>query len=152
MSKSKSKAKFFSIISIAAFLLAGCSQATDQGLITDVNIDANLLEYIAESYTFQYPEGYTVVPATQSFHALIVEKARNKRLEIFKMSDFGERPWGFEPEEGEISQAEIDGYVPREMLTVKSGENAYDVWLFYGEDDEETKNDLQIIFKSIEIK
>lgn len=134
------KAKFVSIISIVAFLLAGCSQ------------QANLSQYASESYTFQYPEGYTVVPATQSFRALTVEKARNKRLEIFQMSDFGERPWGFAPEEGEISQEEIDGYVPREMLTVGEGENAYDVWLFYSEDDEEIRNDLQMIFKSIKIK
>jgi hypothetical protein len=70
-------------------------------------------------------------------------------MEIFQMKDFGDRPWGFS---GGETEEEIDGYVPKETLTVGSGDKQYDVWLFYSENDSQTKKELNAIFDSIVIK
>lgn len=64
------------------------------------------------------------------------------------MKDFGNRPWGFT---GEETQEDIDGYVPKEQLTVGTGENIYDVWLFYSENDTHTQEELKSIYDSIVI-
>ncbi len=124
-------------------------------------ISSNLETYSSEKYSFQYPKGYFVV-ADSSGIILTVRKATNQqeadslgrdatknRLEIFQMKDFGDRPWGFE---GTETQEEIDGYVPKETLTVGSGNKQYDVWLYYSENDTQIKNELKTIFDSIIIK
>lgn len=113
------------------------------------SIQSDLETYSSEKYSFNYPNGYTITLPTQSFPALTIEKARNKRMEIFQMKDFGDRPWGFS---GGETEEEIDGYVPKETLTVGSGDKQYDVWLFYSENDSQTKKELNAIFDSIVIK
>ncbi len=65
------------------------------------------------------------------------------------MEDFGDRPWGFS---GTETQEEIDGYVPKERLIVGSDGKQYDVWLYYGENDSQTKDELKAIFDSIVVK
>ena len=90
-------------------------------------IQPDLETYSSEEYSFSYPNGYAVTPPTESFFALTVEKARNKRVEIFQMKDFGDRPWGFS---GTETQEEIDGYVPKETLKAGSGDKQYDIWLY----------------------
>lgn len=113
------------------------------------SIQSGLETYSSEKYSFNYPNGYAVTLATQSFPALTVEKTRNKRVEIFQMKDFGDRPWGFE---GTETQEEIDGYVPKEQLTVGAGDKKYDVWLYYSENDSQTKKEVKAIFDSIVVK
>ncbi len=108
----------------------------------------SLKTYSSEKYSFQYPEDYTITLPTKSFPVLAIEKAKNKRIEIFQMKDFGDRPWGFE---GNESQEEIDGYVPKELLTSGTGENKYDVWLFYSKNDTATQKEEKEIFNSIVI-
>lgn len=105
--------------------------------------------FSSEKYSFQIPAGYTITPPTTSFPALTLEKERNKRLEIFQMEDFGRRPIGFT---GEESQEEVDGYLPKETLTVGSGDKEYDVWIYYSENDAQTQAELKAIYNSITIK
>lgn len=105
--------------------------------------------YSSEEYSFSYPNGYAITLPTQSFPALTVEKARNKRVEIFQMEDFGDRPWGFD---GTETQEDIDGYVPKETLTVGGGSKQYDVWLFYSENDTRVRDETRAIFESIVVE
>ncbi len=113
------------------------------------SISSDLKTYSSEKYSFNYPNGYSVTLPTQSFTVLTIEKARNKRVEIFQMKDFGDRPWGFE---GTETQEEVDGYVPKETLTVGSGDKQYDVWLYYSENDSQAKKEVKAIFDSIVVK
>jgi hypothetical protein len=108
----------------------------------------NLEAYSNEYYTFTYPQEYTITPPKPEFPVLTISKSNNKRMEIFQMSDIGDRPFGFS---GDESQEEIDGYVPKERLTVGSGENEYDVWLYYSENDSQTREELKLIYDSIVI-
>ena len=124
-------------------------KGADQAAIIETEIpptESNLKIYSTETYSFSYPIEYTITLPTQSFPALTIEKARNQRVEIFQMKDFGRRPWGFS---GDESQEDIDGYVPKETLTVGSGDTQFDVWLFYSENDSQTKEELIAIFDSI---
>jgi Ulp1 family protease len=120
--------------------------------VTETNATSNqtnLETYSSEKYTFTYPSDYTITLPDVSFPVLTIEKASNKRMEIFQMKDFGDRPFGFT---GEETQEEIDGYLPKERLTVGTGENQYNVWLFFSKGDRQTKEDLNLILESIEIK
>ena len=65
------------------------------------------------------------------------------------MNDFGDRPWGFE---GTESQEEIDSYSPKETLTVGIDDKKYNVWLYYSDNDNQTKEELKAIFDSTVIK
>ena len=80
-----------------------------------------------------------------SFPVLTIRKGELGRVEIFQMSDFEDRPFGFT---GEETQEDIDQYLPKETLEV----NGYDVWLFYGEQDAETQQELQDIVESIKVQ
>lgn len=110
------------------------------------------IPFLSENYSFSqdfslnYPDEYYARRPSDSFPALEIEKARNKRLEIFQMKDFGDRPWGFE---GTETQEDIDGYVPKEQLTIGDGDKKYDVWLYYAKNDIMTKQELHAIFDSI---
>lgn len=143
-------------IVITIVILAGgiyywqSSKQTESNRVTDRSTtELDLETYSSEKYSFKYPQGYTVTLATQSFYALTIEKARNKRVEIFQMKDFGDRPWGFG---GTETQEEIDGYVPKETLSVGTGDKQYDVWLFYSENDSQTKSEVKAIVDSIVVK
>jgi hypothetical protein len=113
------------------------------------SIQPDLETYSSEIYSFNYPTGYTITLPSQSFPVLIIEKARNKRVEIFQMKDFGDRPWGFS---GGETQEEIDGYMPKETLIVGIGDKEYNVWLYYSENDSQTIKELNSIIDSIVIK
>lgn len=138
--------KIFPVIIVIAIIVFGVGVYY---VTQPPSIPSNLETYSSEHYSFSYPREYTVTPATPSFHALTVEKAPNKRVEIFKMEDFGDRPWGFS---GKETQEDIDGYVPKETLTVGSGDNQYDVWLYYSENDTQAKNEVRAIFDSIVVR
>lgn len=109
----------------------------------------DLREYSGSKYSFTYPQDYVVTPERNDFKALTIKKTENARLEIFQMKDFGDRPLGFD---GTETQADIDGYIPKETLTVGSGDKKYDVWLFYSANDAAIKEDLRQIFESIRLK
>ena len=109
---------------------------------------SNLKTYSSETYSFSYPIDYSITLPDPSFPVLTVEKARNKRVEIFQMKDFGDRPFGFS---GGETQEEIDGYVPKESLSVGIGDKQYNIWLFYSENDSQTIEELKAIVDSIVI-
>ena len=137
------------LIACACRVFSQSPELEVEGVTIPPSIQSNLEAYTTEEYSFNYPIGYTITLPTQPFPALNIEKARNKRMEIFQMEDFGRRPWGFS---GDETQEEIDGYVPKETLTLGSGDKQYDVWLYYGENDTQTKKELGAIFDSIVIK
>lgn len=158
-------AKFHQIKFVLAFLIVAIFvgfgvyywQTPQKNMVDDSNvvvqapvITSDLQEYSTDSYSLRYSSDYKIVEPIVPFPALNIEKAGNKRLEVFKMTDFpGGRPWGFT---GEETQEEIDSYVPRERLTVGVSDKAYDVWLFYGAGDDQTKAELHAIFDSITVK
>lgn len=149
------KSKIVFIVVTVAILVAvafywSSSIKTKTNLATNQpTIESNKKTYSSEEYSLKYPQGYTVTMATQSFPALTIEKARNKRVEIFQMEDFGDRPWGFG---GTETQEEIDGYVPKETLSVGTGDKKYDVWLFYSKNDTQTKKELETLVNSIIVR
>lgn len=112
------------------------------------SISSDLETYSSEKYSFNYPNSYSVTLPTQAFQVLSVEKARNKRVEIFQMKEFGGRGWI----ENVNTPEEADRDIPKETLTVGSGDKQYDVWLFYSENDNLTKKELKAIFDSIVVK
>lgn len=102
---------------------------------------AKLATYTSDSYTFEYPFSFTIEEATESFPALTV-RGDSGRVEIFKMSDFGDRPFGFS---GEETQEELDIYVPKEQFETEG----YSVWLFY---DENSSGEVKAIADSLQVK
>ena len=94
--------------------------------------------------SFDYPITYSVEPGSKSFPVTTV-RGESGRIEIFKISDFEDRPFGFT---GGETQEDIDQYVPKEDFQV----NGYDVWLFYSEQDTETQQELQDIVESIKVQ
>lgn len=105
--------------------------------------------YQGEGYAVEYPNGWQVVKPSPAFRVLSIMKDSN-RIEIFKLSDFdGNREFNFT---GKETAEEVDSNVPKEFLTIGTGANQYNVWLFYLTDDEEGKDMLHDIYKSIEVK
>lgn len=105
--------------------------------------------YAGEGYEVEIPEGWQVVKPSPAFRVLSIMKDSN-RIEIFKLSDFdGNREFNFT---GRETEQEVDSNVPKEFLTIGTGVNQYNVWLFYLTDDEEGKDMLHDIYDSIEVK
>jgi len=119
-----------------------------QNTKTNDALNKNTSSYEDANYTLQYPAGYTVTKPTESFPALTVEKTRTTRIEIFKMEDFGERPFGFE---GNETQNELDEYMPKESVVVGTN-NKYDVWMFYPTGDNTAKEEIEAIVESIQVE
>lgn len=105
---------------------------------------AELVAYDSDKYTFDYPRSYSIQEPTDSFAVLTVQGEQGK-VEVFQMSDFGDRPFGFS---GEEDSSGTDNYVPKETLTA----NGYDFWLYYGKDDLKTKEELDAIVSSFQLK
>lgn len=106
-------------------------------------------EYTNEVLAFTYPPEYSITePGPGTLNAITVAKANTKRLEIFQLKNFpdGDRPWGFETE---MTQEDLDGYVPKEFLKITVGKEIYDVWLYYSAADTETKAELHRIADSL---
>lgn len=105
--------------------------------------------YSAEGYSVEIPQGWQVVKPSPAFRVLNIMKGSN-RIEIFKLSDFdGNREFNFT---GKETAEEVDSNVPKEFLTIGTGANQYNVWLYYLTDDEEGKEMLKDIYKSIDVK
>jgi hypothetical protein len=128
---------------------AGITDPTVTTKLKPTSTQPNLESYTSELYSLNYPKGYTITLPIPGFPVLTIGKAPNQRMEIFQMKDFGDRPFGFT---GEETQEDIDGYVPKEKLIVGSGEKQYDIWLFYSENDDQTKEELNSIVDSMVIK
>jgi nitrogen fixation-related uncharacterized protein len=104
--------------------------------------------YSTEGYSVEYPEGWQVVEPSPAFRVLSLMKGSN-RIEIFKLSDFdGNREFNFT---GKETPEEVDSNVPKEFLTIGTGVNEYNVWLFYLTGDEKGKDMLHDIYDSIEV-
>jgi hypothetical protein len=124
------------LITITTLIFSGCGST-------------NFQTYSSSKYTFVYPKSYSIEEPTESLPALIV-RGEKGRIEIFKNADFpdpvsktlGER--SHEYSSSGIEEFESQ-YVPKEKLKV----NDYDIWTFYLENDEPTKNELNKIVKSI---
>lgn len=122
----------------------------------DEDPTASWKTYSASEYQFKYPANYTIEEPTESFKSLVVRGPQGK-LEIFKPSDFAERPFGFT---GEETQEDIDGYVPKETREIASEDitpgpahsSAYEIWLFWPKGNSEIKEEIQQIDSSVEIK
>ena len=137
------------------YILDRQEQIRTPSVKTDQAVTSNFLPYENQYYYFQYPRGYVlkknfgVGNENDPLRILSVENSRG-RMEIFRMADFGDRPFGFE--EGEPSPADIGTYVPSEFLKVEQNGKTYDVWLYYPAGDEQTKDELQAIYQSIVLK
>ena len=112
------------ILSVAIF--SGCQLST-------------VSTYSSADYTFEYPATYIVAEPTDSSDVLVVN-GKGGRVEIFQR----ERIHGYSSSGLEEFEADL---VPKE----KSEVDGYTVWIFYQQDDEETKESLQEIVDSIEI-
>jgi hypothetical protein len=116
-------------------------------------------KYSSANYYFNYPRHYEVSATGEGkTYILTVYKNDSSKLEIFKADEYpGDRAaFGFT---GMESSEEAEEYVEgvkkksaKEYLTIGEGQGKYDVWLYYQEGDEETKNELKEIFNSIQIK
>jgi len=137
------------IIGGGVYFWQSFGQIEQDSVVEQPSNQSNLKTYSSEKYSFVYPKKYIITLPNQSFPALTVEKAKNARVEIFQMNDFGDRPWGFE---GTESQEEIDSYSPKETLTVGIDDKKYNVWLYYSDNDNQTKEELKAIFDSTVIK
>lgn len=144
---------------ITAAVVGGGIYYWQANITTQQPPQKTLLNFSSEKYAVQYPPIYSLEKnfgvtsqANDPIKMLTIKKDGGK-LEIFQMKDFGDRPYGFEPEEGQIaSQKDIDGYVPKEFLSVGTGDKKYDIWLYYSTDDSQTINELKTIFDSFVIK
>lgn len=127
-----------SLIAITTLIFSGC-------------VSTNLQTYSSNKYSFQYPQNYSIEEPTESLPALVV-KGEKGRIEIFKNTDFtdpvskalGERSHEYSSSGVEEFESQ---YVPKEKLKV----NDYDIWIFYLAPDDQTKNELNNIVKSITI-
>lgn len=99
-------------------------------------------EYSNQVLIFNYPPSYSITePRPGALNAITVAKNNTARLEIFQLDNFpdGDRPWGIE---SEVTQEDIDGYVPKEFLKINIDNEMYDVWLYYSAADMATKTEL----------
>lgn len=132
---------------------------------------SNLEIYSSEKYSFKYPKTYSVSSAGEerietysnkgkaetsksNTYILTVAKGDTAKLEIFKASEYpvDRTAVGFS---GEETPAEADAYIKdikarsaKEYLKVGS----YDVWLYYSENENQSKNEVKAIFDSIVLK
>ena len=90
-----------------------------------------------QDLSLKYPKNYSVQDYSPAFKVLTVSKDSERRLEIFHPNDFGSRA---EP-------ADL-----KEKFTLGSKNNSYGVWLFYPDNDEQSRSELHQIYNSIKIK
>ena len=122
------------------------SKHTEVQRTTQSTTQAGMTTYSSEKYSLECPAGYKV---DGSDYTLSLTREGNRKLVIFQAKDghYGE---------GGIQlgapQEQIDQDVPKEQLTVGSGDNKYDVWIYYNMGDAAAENELAAIFDSIVVK
>ncbi len=103
--------------------------------------NTNLKTYSSDQYSFNYQNTYSIL---EDENVLTIQ-GKQGRVEIFNANDFdGERIHGYSSSGLEEFEYE---FVPKEKLTKET----FTIWLFYMEDDEETKGEVEEIYESIEI-
>ena len=103
--------------------------------------NANLETYSSDQYSFNYQNTYSIL---EDENVLTIQ-GKQGRVEIFNANDFdGERIHGYSSSGLEEFEYE---FVPKEKLN----KEPFTIWLFYMEDDEETKGEVEEIYESIEI-
>lgn len=149
--------KSFLLVGLSALLLigAGCNTSSTQSVQPDTSIvpaegQANWKEYsstLFKNLSFKFPSTYTIADGKDGNLAVKwvdIKKDDIAKVEIFRMSDFDERPFGFT---GDESQKDFDAYVPKEQLQVKG----FDVWVYYEKDDTKTREELMKIVETIQV-
>jgi len=110
--------------------------------------------YASPNISLQYPDGYSVVKATAAFPVLAIKSDRGM-IEIFRMKDFpgGDRPFGFA--DANVTQAELDNYIPKEFKSAPNPADPkivpYSVWVYYTAGDEAAKAVLDQAVASIKV-
>ncbi len=126
----------------------------------NTNLGNIMLKETGVEYSFFYPASYySTTDKVGNGFITTVRKGWIGKMEIFKMKDFGDRPWGFEPETEDapdapkLSEAEkqlnFDSYVPKEQLKAGPAGSQYDVWLYYNVNDLTTKKELHDMVNSL---
>ena len=106
--------------------------------------NGSIQTYSSDQYTLQYPKSYSIQEPTQSDPVLTL-KGDKGRVEIFNKNDFDiERIHGYSSSGEEIYESE---YVPKEKLN----KDDFTIWLFYQQDDKQTRNECTNIYKSLKI-
>ena len=117
-------------------------------------VDVVWATYSSSNITVQYPAGYIAVKATSAFPVLTL-KGGNGRIEIFRMKDFpnGERPFGIKS--ADVTQADIDNYIPKELRSATNQADPkvvpYSVWVYYGSGDDAAKAVLDQAVASLKV-
>jgi flagellar basal body-associated protein FliL len=115
--------------------------------------EIKMLNYSATvpfTVNLSYPEGYEVLPATENFKVLTLNKKNGSlaKLEIFRNADFTERPISFD--EG-TTPAEIEMTLPKQIIKV-GFDTGYEARLFYSAGDTNALEDLRKIVDSVNIR
>lgn len=132
---------------------AGPTAVTQSVTVMAPAIDTSAWQdYSSTDYSLKYPTSFKIEPATASFKALVVRGAM-ARVEVFKMKDFGgDRPIGFEPESGTVTQQALDSYVPKVSVSVTGPKGTFDVWMYYPSNNAAAKAQAEAIYQSIKVK
>lgn len=103
--------------------------------------------YSSDEFTIKYPEDYSVSESTNKDRLIVIEGDDKKgRIEIYNINNFEtERIHGYSSSGLEEFESKL---VPKEKITKEN----YEIWLFYSENDEETKSELQDISDTLKIK
>lgn len=104
--------------------------------ISSYSYGYELKEYYSRDLSLRYPSDYKVIPPSLSSPVLIIEGESGK-IEIFNRDDYISRY----RQEGYLS----DENIPQEILSL----GLFDIWLFYKDDDQKTKQELEKIVESI---
>ncbi len=131
----------------------GSTMVTQSVTVRSPAIDtSSWKDFSSADFSLKYPTSFKIELPTLAFKATVV-RGKTSRVEIFKLKDFGgDRPFGFEPDNGTPSQKDIDGYVPKQAVTATGTRGTYDVWLFYGQGDVAANAEAQAIYESIKVK
>jgi uncharacterized membrane protein len=103
--------------------------------------------YSSDEFKVKYPEDYSVSDSTNKDRLVIIEGDDNKGMvKIYNTNELDtELIHGYSSSGLEEFESKL---VPKEKITKEN----YEIWLFYTENDDETKSELQDIADSITIK
>lgn len=137
--------QILTVLLLSSVVISGCTSQKIQK-DTDTKLEqevSDLQSYENELYSFSHPKDFTTQLELQN-KVLTISNGDSK-IELFKMEDFGDRPFGFS---GEETQQDLDQYTPKETLA----KDGYDIWLYYPQGDIKTKEKLIQIVDSIQVK
>lgn|SRR3989338_6482955 len=104
-----------------------------------------LQTYTDQNYSFQYPDQYQIKEEIKPERIEVVGK--KGRLSIFQLkSPSGERVTniGFSSTSPENT--------PQDLFVLENEQTWFDVWLYYDQNDQSTKEELMSIYRSIKLE